>query len=160
MIRSKEWNFTLIFFRAEISICTVRHIIFLQDKCAVFHVPKLDQKKTINHVMAWERKQRSDFPLFPLSPHPCTSPFPYLFLFLPSCLISSPLRPPSSPFHPSSISSLLCLLFAVFLFFSPVFWTVFPSHVFLPVFVRDRVIFLFIAWLRKKGYVVLMINLK
>lgn len=117
MIRSKEWNFTLIFFRAEISICTVRHIIFLQDKCAVFHVPKLDQKKTINHVMAWERKQRSDFPLFPLSPHPCTSPFPYLFLFLPSCLISSPLRPPSSPFHPSSISSLLCLLFAVFLFF-------------------------------------------
>lgn len=121
MIRSKEWNFTLIFFRAEISICTVRHIIFLQDKCAVFHVPKLDQKKTINHVMAWERKQRSDFPLFPLSPHPCTSPFPYLFLFLPSCLISSPLRPPSSPFHPSSISSLLFSAFSLlfFCFFHP-----------------------------------------
>lgn len=84
MIRSKEWNFTLIFFRAEISICTVRHIIFLQDKCAVFHVPKLDQKKTINHVMAWERKQRSDFPLSLFLP----TPAPPLFLTS-SC--SSPL---------------------------------------------------------------------
>lgn len=128
MIRSKEWNFTLIFFSGlEISICTVRHIIFLQDKCAVFHVPKLDQKKTINHVMAWERKQRSDFPLSPSLSAARHHPFLHLFLFF---HIISSVKPPPSPF--------LCLLPPSTLF-SSLFWTALLSHIFLPV--NARVIF-------------------
>lgn len=102
-----EFHFNL-FSVLEISICTVRHIIFLQDKCAVFHVPKLDQKKAINHVMAWERKQRSDFPLsrsvslslslsfFSTSLCSWAPPISSPLLFLPHLI--SPVKPPPFPF--------------------------------------------------------------
>lgn len=123
-----EFHFNL-FSWLEISICSVRHIIFLQDKCAVFHVPKLDQKKAINHVMAWERKQRSDLPLslslFLCSQAPpLSSPLPFL-----PYLIST-VKPPPSPFlhllssiHPPSL-------------FPSLFWTALLSHIFLSVTAR------------------------
>lgn len=50
----------------EISICRVRHIVHLQDKCAGFHVPKLDHKLTINHVSALgEETKPADIALSP-----------------------------------------------------------------------------------------------
>lgn len=113
----------------------MQHIIFLQDKCAVFHVPKLDQKKAINHVMAWERKQRSDFSLprslsptfFFLSPSLCSraptisSPLPLLPYLI------SPVKPP--PF-------LFCVFYPPcppFALVSSLFRTTILSHIVLPV---------------------------
>lgn len=102
-------------------------------------------------------------------------------IFLSSLSLSRSLHPCPSHFLTSSFSSPLasshplcrtssspppsCISYPpppLSLYFHPCFWTAFLSHIFLPVFVWDRSIFLFNArpWLQKERYVGSMINTK